>query len=399
MAYQQITNNLISQNNRLESRILSNDNILQNVSPTNYSHGWTFTNAVVSVVSGEYIHPLQYSFEILPVEEHLPVVIELNNFTVSSEILENNLVQFHARVKCERKVIAATLLTDENGSSSTHSTETFPGSWSTIWSSQLSVSSTNPSEFSVSISVTGHSGSKMYLTLPVLVNDGGFYNNPFVQNARRNLPSFMWDMDKEQSYPQYPYFKMIHALTYYAGIASQMSSNFYRFSQSEISAQFGNSTPWASSILVDADYVNSEYQTWLAQFIGAKLVKSITYSGNELVADSDEFARWQLNNAYFGREAGTREALTNTVKQILTGNKVVYIFPGGTSFTVNVYTLTDETPGVTNPGDTSQEVLAFAELTRPLGFALNHEVFTELPLILDSEEYAVLDYSVLGSGA
>lgn len=396
MTYQQITNNLISQNNRLESRILSNDNILQNVSPTNYSHGWTFTNAVAAVVSGEYIHPLQYSFEILPVQQNTPVVIQLNNFAVTSEILESNLVQFHARIKCDRRLTSSILLTDENGSSSTHVTETFPGSWSTIWSDQLLVSSTNPSEFSVSISLTGHSGSAIYLTLPVLVNDGGFYNNPFVQNARRNLPSFMWDMDKEQSYPQYPYFKMIHALTYYAGIASQMSSNFYRFAQSEISAQFGNSTPWASSILVDPDYVNSEYQTWLAQFTGAKLVKSITYNGNELVADPDEFARWQLNNAYFGREAGTREALTNTVKEILTGNKVVYIAPGGTSFTVNVYTLLSETPGVSSVGDTSEEVLRYAEFTRPLGFKINHEVFTTLSFILDNEEYAVLDFSSLG---
>ena len=396
MAYQEITKNLISQNNRLESRILSNDNILQYVSPTNYAHGWTFTNAVATVVSGEYIHPLQYSFEILPVQQNTPVVIQLNNFTVTSEILENNLVQFHARIKCDRRLTSSILLTDENGSSSTHVTENVPGSWSTVWSEQLSVSSTNPSEFSVSISLTGHSGSEIYLTLPVLVNDGGFYNNPFVQNARRNLPSFMWDMDKEQSYPQYPYYKLIHALTYYAGIASQMSSNFYRFSQSEISAQFSDSAPWASSILVDADYVSTEYQNWLAQFIGAKLIRSITYNGNELVADPEEFSRWQLNNAYFGREAGTREALTNTVKQILSGNKVVYIFPGGTSFTVNIYTLLSETPGVASVGDTSQEVLRFAELTRPLGFSFNHEVFTTLSFILDSEEYAVLDFSSLG---
>jgi len=399
MAYQQITNNLISQNNRLESRILSNDNILQNVSPTNYSHGWTFTNAVVSVVSGEYIHPLQYSFEILPEEEHEPVVIQLDNFTVDSASVANAVLQFHSRFKCQRALTITITLIDENGLDSIYSSTTFPGSWSTAWSGQLRVSEVEPSQFTVSINIAGHSGSKINMSLPVLIDDGSFYNNIFVQNARRNLPTFIWDKDKEQSYPQYPFHKLMHALTYYAGIASQMSSNMYRFTQSEISAQFGNSTPWASSILVDADYVNSEYQTWLAQFIGAKLVKSITYSGNELVADPDEFARWQLNNAYFGREAGTREALTNTVKQILTGNKVVYIFPGGTSFTVNVYTLTDETPGVTNPGDTSQEVLAFAELTRPLGFALNHEVFTELPLILDSEEYAVLDYSVLGSGA
>ena len=191
----------------------------------------------------------------------------------------------------------------------------------------------------------------------------------------------------------------MHALTYYAGIASQMSSNMYRFTQSEISAKFEQNPAWANSTLVDAAYAKTEYQSWLAQFIGAKIIRSITVDGDELVADPDAFALWQLENAYFGREAGTREALTETVKQILTGNKVVYIIPGGISFTVNIYTLTDETPGVTNPGDTSQEVLAFAELTRPLGFTLNHEVFTELPLILDSEEYAVLDYSVLGSGA
>ena len=115
MAYQQITKNLISQNNRLESRILSNDNILQNVSPTNYSHGWTFTNAVVSVVSGEYIHPLQYSFEILPEEEHEPVVIQLDNFTVDSASVANAVLQFHSRFKCQRALTITITLIDENG--------------------------------------------------------------------------------------------------------------------------------------------------------------------------------------------------------------------------------------------------------------------------------------------
>ena len=399
MTYSELTTNLISSQNRLESRIVLPNGLIQNLSPVDYEHDWTFSNSVVSVVSGEYIHPLQYSFEILPEEEHEPVVIQLDNFTVDSASVANAVLQFHSRFKCQRALTITITLIDENGLDSIYSSTTFPGSWSTAWSGQLRVSEVEPSQFTVSINIAGHSGSKINMSLPVLINDGSFYNNIFVQNARRNLPTFIWDKDKEQSYPQYPFHKLMHALTYYAGIASQMSSNMYRFTQSEISAKFEQNPAWANSTLVDAAYAKTEYQSWLAQFIGAKIIRSITVDGDELVADPDAFALWQLENAYFGREAGTREALTETVKQILTGNKVVYIIPGGTSFTVNIYTLTDETPGVTNPGDTSQEVLAFAELTRPLGFALNHEVFTELPLILDSEEYAVLDYSVLGSGA
>jgi hypothetical protein len=397
MAYSELTTNLISPQNRLESRIVSSGSIVETKSPTGYVHDWEFTNAQETVVAETYIHPLQYSFEILPIDENEPVEIQLNHFSVDSTTVQDSLIQFHARFKCSRILTIETTLIDEHGDEVIHSNSTFAGNWSTGWSGQLRVSENDPAEFSVHIRILGHSGSKIHMTLPTLVDDVSFYNNPFVQNGRRNLPTFMWDKDKEQTYPQYPFYKLMHALTYYAGIASQMSSNFYRFSKSEISAKFGTDPVWANSILVDADYVHQDYEKWLAQFIGAKIIRSITVDGVELIDDPDAFATWQLNTAYFGREAGTTKAIRETVKQILTGNKVVYIIPGGTSFVINIYTLTSETPGVAAVGDTSDEVLAIANLTRPLGFELHHEVFDELPLLLDDPDYGILDEAVLGS--
>jgi len=397
MAYSQLTTNLISPRNRLESRIATSGGTLEVQSPTGYEHDWTFTNASATVVSDTYIHPLQYSFEILPIDENEPVVVSLTNFPAEPAAVIQSLLQFHSRLKCSRVLTVETMLDDQHGAESIYSNTTFAGNWSTAWSGQLLMSDHDPSEFTVSVTIMGHSGSKIYMSLPTLVDDVSFYNNPFVQNGRRNLPTFMWDKDKEQVFPQYPFYKLMHALTYYAGIASQMSSNFYRFSQSEISAKFGSNPIWANSVLVDADYVDSDYEQWLAQFVGAKLIRSITVSGNEIIQDPDAFATWQLKTAYLGREPGTTQALRETVKQVLTGNKVVYIIPGGTSFTINIYTLTDETPGVSSVGDTSVEVLTIANLTRPLGFELHHEVFDELPLLLDDPDYGILDEAVLGS--
>jgi hypothetical protein len=170
--------------------------------------------------------------------------------------------------------------------------------------------------------------------------------------------------------------------------------------------------------LVDADYLELETNgNWAAQLIGAPLVRSITAtiqdafvigsaskgilstSGyqyglgpesftEELIDDVDAFMRWQLNYAYFGRNAGTTQAVKESVKQILSGTKSVFVFPGGSSFTINIYTLTSETVGADYEGDSSDAVLKIATLAKPLGFEINHAVYDELPLILDSDVYA-----------
>ena len=103
-----------------------------------------------------------------------------------------------------------------------------------------------------------------------------------------------------------------------------------------------------------------------------------------------------MENAYFGRNAGTVEAIRECTKQVLTGNKIVYVFAGGSFFQINVYTLLSETPGVTTAGDTSPEVESVIEKTKPMGFVLNHEAYSVLPLILDSGIYGTLGTAALG---
>ena len=127
------------------------------------------------------------------------------------------------------------------------------------------------------------------------------------------------------------------------------------------------------------------------------MYKTITSSNAAEVIDNvDESITWQLTEGYFGRNAGTLEAIKECAKQVLTGNKIVYVFPGGSFFQINVYTLLSETPGVVSAGDTSPQVEAILEKTKPMGFVLNHEAYADLPFILDSAIYGTLGTAALG---
>jgi hypothetical protein len=122
----------------------------------------------------------------------------------------------------------------------------------------------------------------------------------------------------------------------------------------------------------------------------------VSTSSTEAILNVDESISWQLANAYFGRNAGTLEAIKECAKQVLSGNKIVYVSPGGSFFQINVYTLLSETPGVSSEGDTSPEVIAMLELTKPMGFVINHEAYDDLPFILDDPLYGQLNTAPLG---
>jgi hypothetical protein len=58
--------------------------------------------------------------------------------------------------------------------------------------------------------------------------------------------------------------------------------------------------------------------------------------------------------------------------------------------------LLSETPDTVSNGDASASVLALANLTKPLGFAINHAAYTTLPMLLDDTVYGLLDIAPLG---
>jgi hypothetical protein len=385
------TRNILAWNNAFNAKNLNGSF----VNPETYSHDWTSTNSSISVVSDKYVHPLQYSLQVQPNDDSSTIVISLSGIIPDDDEINGSKAQFHCQIFPQREMIASIELTNVTGSiSDSHSQSMTVGKWNAAFSPVIDVglidTSVDQIEFSVDISISNHYGQIFYISVPTLMNELGFTKNVFVWNMRKFIPNFIWDRDKVQEYPNYTFAKFLHALTSAGDKATVLYRRFYQYLNSEVSTS-NELESFRFSELIHPTYVDGDYITWLSQFNGTPIYKSVTTTAStEAIGDVDESITWQLENAYFGRNAGTLDAIRECTKQVLTGNKTVYVSPGGSFFAINIYTLLSETPGVSSSGDTSPEVTAIANLTKPMGFTLNHEAFPQLPFILDDALYGAL---------
>ena len=391
------TRNLISDGNSLNAKD-SNGNF---INPSTYTTSWTATNSTISVNSTTYVYPLQYSLKVQPVNENSTIVLSLHGVIPETFDINGSSAQFHCQfMTTTESNISAKLTSVATSQFSAYAQNMVPGVWSPVFSPVIELEvvdlDLNVLEFDIDISITNHSGQVFYMSGPTLMNEFGFTENVFVSNMRKFIPTFIWDKDKIQEYPNYPFTKLFDVLTRAGDYSTVLYRRFYNYLNYQVSTK-NRDEPFRYSQLIDPEYVDVDYQNWLSYFNGAKLYKTITSSNAAEVIDNvDESITWQLTEGYFGRNAGTLEAIKECAKQVLTGNKIVYVFPGGSFFQINVYTLLSETPGVVSAGDTSPQVEAILEKTKPMGFVLNHEAYADLPFILDSAIYGTLGTAALG---
>ena len=150
-------------------------------------------------------------------------------------------------------------------------------------------------------------------------------------------------------------------------------------------------------------------------WLDGETVFATCYSGTEIRFDDDNlnigvmfgnaaeaevFKRWQLNTKYFGTNAGSREAINNAVGLGLSGDKTVAISPNynGVKWRIHIRTLSSETDvGDVHPiTNSSPEIVALAELAKPAGFFITHQVVDKLFFTLNNVGIGRLDISVLG---
>jgi len=390
------TRNIISDSNSL-FKFNSNSRIIP---PDTYTHSWTITNATVSVVGEKYVTPRHYSFKIQPLDDSSPIVFSLGLIKPTDNDINGGQAQFHCKVFPGTGTTITCQITNVLSSiSKSHTSELSVSKWNAAYSPVVDVGIVDTDqddiEFSVSLTLSNHGGTVTYLTLPMIVNELGFAQNQFVYNMRKFIPTFIWDLDKTAEFPNYRFTKLFHSLTQVASSSAVLYSRFYEHLNGEVDL-INVDNEYRYSELVNPEYVDDDYVDWLSQFNGTPLYRTVQTSTNtEAFEDLGNSITWQLQNAYFGRNAGTLEAIKECAKQALTGEKIVYVFPGGQFFQINVYTLLDETPGVTFDGDTSPEVVALIEKTKPMGFVLNHEAYAALPLILDDPLYGKLNTAPL----
>ena len=90
----------------------------------------------------------------------------------------------------------------------------------------------------------------------------------------------------------------------------------------------------------------------------------------------EDFWRWQLENSYYARKAGTLTSIQQTLELVLTGTKS-YSIDTSAPFYIVIQTLTSETlDGIT--GEASELILGVLENVRPVGNILTHECVTSL---------------------
>lgn len=392
-----LTRNLISASDSFQAK--NSDGVF--LSPETYSYAWYPANATFSVVAEKYVHPLQYSLRVQPQDPDIPIELNLPNVIPSDEEANGSKVQFHCQIYTDVGFTTLTRLKNAVTLEAKEYQQTMTsGIWNTAWSPVLDVSAIDTSvddiAFDVTITITGHRGFVFYMSLPHIVNELGILKNTFIYNMRKFLPTFIWDRDKIQEYPNYPFTKLLHSLTSNANHSASLYSRYFEYLNGQISVS-NSEAAFRYSQLVNPEYADGDYLAWLTQFNGTPIYRSIPAigTGAESITNVENSLRWQLVNAYFGRNAGTTEAIRECAKQVLTGSKVCIIAPGGSFFQINIYTIISETPGVVSEGDSSGQVLAMVEKARPMGFVLNHEAYDELPFILDDETYGVLGDSPL----
>jgi hypothetical protein len=158
-----------------------------------------------------------------------------------------------------------------------------------------------------------------------------------------------------------------------------------------------NATP-ADGGVVLTSVVNGLTSSTLQWFdLGAEVSETAGYvnflewkeleESNSATAGLFEYWRWQIETHYNGYQAGTVEAIRESAKFFLTGEKfcevrthVINDSPWEARWNIDVITQPGETPGAFTELSSSPIILTAMQKTKPAGFVLNH--FVELFLVL-----------------
>ena len=353
--------------------------------PNQYISAWSITsnNGSYTIADTQTLSltPSYYAMNISPTNAN-PLVIELSGQTVASSQAFNCNLAFSANILSNLDIVTRAEIcqdTDSFGSvsipnpdlttgniytllvdgyplyNSSRDTQNIPGQWTAFRSNYYPIvegkAADSSSNFSMKIrlTVTGHGGNSFQVTTCALLDDTAFNLNKYVQTGRAFIPTFYWDIDAKQANPTYPYYKLLDILTSEGNQALSRYKDWFDYELNELKAQHDGTEEWARSTLTDPEYVGAglttlkktQVQQWLAQFIGASLKRNVWATGTNTnaaggspnsefeswLSDEGAYIAWQFENGYYGIHGGTRDAVLNSIKQVLTGDKEVAMYP------------------------------------------------------------------------
>lgn len=127
---------------------------------------------------------------------------------------------------------------------------------------------------SIDISIEGHNGSVIYMTFPCLVDANSWKFNYAVPQSSRYIPTMFRDIDLTQD-PEYPFFRLIDALSYGIGDAMQIYSDWFRFEPDEMPPGVDDNSPSVRSQLTDPEVSPLESLLWSSNIVGRQPLRNI----------------------------------------------------------------------------------------------------------------------------
>jgi hypothetical protein len=364
---------------------------------------WTVSNGTLSIIPTELATKSRYVIRIAPSSTN-PITITLPNEEVRSGY-GGKLFSFNCKMKSGSAFSVSALLEIVGGDQESAHTQTLPGGlYGAVQSNKTTVPVSSSLQYAnITLTVTGHQGNNVFLTIPNLIDDQAFYNNYYVAASRNFLPDFYWEIDSQSEFPKAPYFRLIDILSSTVDESRTKYRELFKFERTELNSIEDMFEEFANSTLTDPGTVREEYILWLSQFTGNKIIRNLTKNDGSTFFDNPGaqrgFTEYQLSESHYGRAAGTREALYQSAQQVLTATKngaastkSVAITPqyNNDVWSIRVQTLANETPD-SSSGDTSDLVLSALEPARPLGFKIFHTTVDSFSFILNDISFGRLD--------
>lgn len=360
-------------------------------------NGFSLSGATGYVTGENYYISSHYNYVINPSSANDIFL----NFSIHNRLEEADIGQtfaFTCVVFCEKSISVEATIYDNDvypaGGSSVPNGNTRTlqgGTWFAARSNAVTIESIDNNSYSVQLKIQNHGSNTIYISTPNLVNDNTWIANPVIQSMRGRIPDFYEAYDRRETDPQYPFYRFVDVLTDAIADTMFVYSDWSGVEKRELVPGTTQNDGYALNRLVSAAGVEDVNMNWLIQFAGSRLVKQVyDNTGNPVISDTDAFKRWQIGNAGYGRAAGTVQSIKEAVQFVLTGTKSVVVSsdPATDPWVIKITTLASET-------NSSQEVLAVAEKTRPLGYSFNHETVAEFTLTLGDPEFGVLGTAVL----
>jgi hypothetical protein len=330
------------------------DSSSESLAATESDSDWEVEGGNFRFTGENYYVSSHYVLEATPTNNSLttPMVVSLDVGSVFDVDDVNESFVFSCVVYCGlRNVTINAKLYDGLGQEVEGNTKVIQaGSWTALRSNVFTkVPLTPPSvgQYTVSLTIVGHGGETVKISTPNLVNEDSWASNPVIQSMRPYIPGFYESYDRNETDPQYPFFRYVDVLTDAIADTMFLYSEWFQFDSREIIPGASKADLSTRSRLTNYQAVYDENLSWLAQFSGAK-IKNQLYVGNAaIVTDTDEFKKSQLFPAIYGRGAGTQGSIKEAVGHVLSGTKTVVIgqHVDGNPWIMKVVTIISETSG------------------------------------------------------